>query len=506
MNCKTIFLQLFLPLFLFSFNSKAQIIAYSEPDNSDFKDLNFEIIGKIGGNTHIYKDNRNTHFICLYDAAMQQIAKEKLEFLPDRIINVDFLLYPDFYYLFYQYQKKSVVYCMATKMDKFGKKMGQPIQLDTTALSFSSNNKIYTIINSEDKQNIMLIKINRPDEKINHVTTVLFNKQLQLIKKSKLYIEMKERYATLSEFQLANGGDVAFLKEYGTGTSEIVNKLSLLVKPSLEDTTVTIDVELKGVFLDDIRLKIDNYNKHFLITSFYSKQKKGNVDGIFCYLWNMLTNKELLNTNLTFTEEFRNDAKSEGSTKTALNDYYLRNIVIKKDGGFVLAAEATYTSYQNNDMFNRWDGYGSPYSGFNNYSVYGAGGLYSNPFSRSFNNVTKYYADNIIMLSIDITGKIDWSNVIRKSQHDDNNDNFISYGVLNSGDKVNFIFNLQEKRQNILTNQSISPEGQIVRTPTIRGLDKGYEFMPRHAKQTGLRQIVVPCMYRNYICFSKIDF
>jgi len=504
MNWKTTFLLISVLLLLLKI--QAQTITYSEPDNSDFKDLNFEIIGKIAGNTHIYKDNRNTHFICLYDASMQQIAKEKLDFLPEKIINVDFLMYPDFYYLFYQYQKKGIVYCMATKIDKIGKPMGTQIQLDTTALSFNSNNKIYTVINSEDKQSIMLIKINRPDDKINHVTTVLFDKELQLLKKSKLDIPMKERFATLSEFQLANGGNVAFLKEFGTGTSEVVNKLNLLVKSSLEDTASVFEVELNGVFLDDIRLKIDNYNKHFLINSFYSKQKKGNVEGMFCYIWNMKINKVILNNNLTFTEEFRNDAKSEGSVKTALNDFYLRNIVIKKDGGFVIAAEASYTSYQNNDIFNRWDGYSSPYSGFNNYSVYGTGGLYSNPFSRSFNNVTKYYADNVIMLSVDINGKIEWSNVIRKSQQDDNNDNLISYGILNSGDKVHFLFNMQEKRQNILTDQSISPDGQIVRSPTIRGLDKGYEFMPRHAKQTGLRQIVVPCMYRNYICFSKIDF
>ena len=223
-------------------------------------------------------------------------------------------------------------------------------------------------------------------------------------------------------------------------------------------------------------------------------------------MWDNNTSKEYLNTNLTFSDDFREDAKNNGSLKEALNDYYLRNIVIKKDGGFLLAAESVFTSNTSNDIYNRWDGFGTPYSGFNNYSVYGMGGMYNNPFARSFNNVTRYYAQNIIMLSVDTNGKLNWSNVIRKTQQDDNADNFISYSTLNSGDKVHFIFNIQEQRENIITDQSITPDGQIIRNPTLRRLDNGYDFMPRLGKQTGIRQIVIPCLYKNYICFAKIDF
>jgi hypothetical protein len=29
--------------------------------------------------------------------------------------------------------------------------------------------------------------------------------------------------------------------------------------------------------------------------------------------------------------------------------------------------------------------------------------------------------------------------------------------------------------------------------------------MPKYAKQVGFRQIIVPCQFRNYVCFAKID-
>ncbi|MFX6277415.1 hypothetical protein ABTF87_19130, partial [Acinetobacter baumannii] len=72
--------------------------------------------------------------------------------------------------------------------------------------------------------------------------------------------------------------------------------------------------------------------------------------------------------------------------------------------------------------------------GYNNYwgqpgyTYYGpsmVGGYY--PWSN-FNSysTTRYYADNIILLSFSDNGKIEWSNVIHKSQYDDNSDSYIS--------------------------------------------------------------------------------
>ncbi len=500
----TIFLFAFL---LFVGNVKSQLITYSEHNDDDIRDLKYEIIGKMNGNIHIYKNSKDNYSISLFDAQMKEVAKERLKFLPDRIINESFLLVQDSYFMFYQYQRKGVVYCMAVRFNEMGKPIGIPIELDTTRVSFLADNKIYTVINSDDKQKIMVVKIAKPnEEKVNHVTTTLYDKQLQLLKRSEMSIQMRERNASLSEFLVDNSGDLAFIKTSGSGSSEIVSRVTLITKPSLADTIHFSDVDLKKIYLDDIRLKVDNYNKHYLITSFYSNERGGHIDGFFCYLWDKNTNKQILNTNIIFSDDFRADAKNESSIKDALDDYYLRNIVVKKDGGFVLAAESYSTSTANNDPFNRWDGYGSPYGGFNNYSVYGLNGMYYNPYSRNFSNITSYFANNIIMLSVDVSGKLEWSNIIHKVQHDESSENYVSYGVLNTGDRVHFLFNAQTKREYLLNDQSISPDGQLVRSPAFRGLNDGYEFMPRFGKQTGGRQIVLPCQYRNYICFAKIDY
>ncbi len=498
-------------LLLAVFAGKAQQIIYSEPDKDDSRTLNFEILGKLNGKILVYKNYRDLHYISVYDNDMKMVDKIRLDFINYRVLNTDFIQYPDFVYMLYQYQKRSIIYCMAVKIGADGKKIGEPLQLDSTEnINYASNNKIYSVINSDDKQKFMVFKVNTKNDKVHILTTCLFTKELTLIKKSRLNINMPQRNDFLSEFALDNDGDLICIRASGTATNDNINKISLITKPALTDNYTTSDLKIGNFFLDDIRIKVDNINKHYLITSFLSKLKRGNIEGLYYVLWDKQQNKELLNATTTFTDEFREDAKGEGNAKTAFNDFYLKNIILRKDGGFIIAAESAYTSSRGNTL-NRWDYlYGSPYfTPLDYYSWNSPIGSYPWWRSNTYNNasmLTRYFADNIAVISFEPTGKMEWSNVLRKSQFDDNTDNYIGFGLFNTGDQLHFIFNVLEKRNMILTDQSVAPSGQVDRNPTFKNLDKGYDFMPRHAKQVGARQAIVPCQYRGFTCFAKLEF
>jgi hypothetical protein len=506
----------FLLLVLSSLNVAAQKIIYSEPDNDDNRGMSFEIIGRFNSNYLIYKSYRDNHYISIYDAQMKVVGKSKLDFLPDKVLNTDFLVYQDFSYMFYQYQKRSILYSMAVKLDSKGKKIDEPIQLDTTSISFLASNRIYAVINSEDKQKILVYKVNNRNDKFHIVTTLLYNKNLELIHKASAEIAMPERNDFLSNFQVDNNGDMVFLRASGSAQNDNINKLTMYTKPALVDNLSFHDIQLNSINLDDITLKVDNYNSRYLITSFYSKQRRGNVDGLFTHVWDKNRNTALMTSTAVFSDELRAEAKGENSNKTAFNDYFLKNVICKQDGGFVVIAEAVYTSSRGGINNSRWDYLNSsPYWGSSNNGFYsygsGYGYSYGNPWNRygsynSYNNITRYFADNIAIISYDSSAKIEWTNIISKSQYDDNTDELIGYGTANTGENIHFLFNVQEKRNQILTDQFISADGQVTRNPTLKNLDKGYDFMPRHAKQVGAKQIIIPCQYRNYICFAKIEF
>jgi len=58
----------------------------------------------------------------------------------------------------------------------------------------------------------------------------------------------------------------------------------------------------------------------------------------------------------------------------------------------------------------------------------------------------------------------------------------------------------------LLNATSLTTVGQIKREQTLKNLDRNFEFMPRYGRQTGARQVVLPCLNKNYICFAKLDF
>ena len=502
-----------LSLFLGISGIWGQKIVYSEPDRDDARTLNFEIVGKMSGNVLIYKNYRDLHYMTVYDTDMKMTEKNRLEFMPEKVVDVELVQYSDFIYLYYQFQKRGIQYAMAVKLDAHGKKMSEPVVLDTTNMAGSNSNKVYTFLTRENKQQVLVFKISTKNDKAHLLTSLLFNKELVLQKRSMIRVPMPERNDFLTEFALDNEGDLVCIRGSGTAQNDNINKISLITKPAFADSIVVRNLKLTSIYLDDIRVKVDNVNKHYLVTSFYSKLRRGNIDGLYYSVWDKFQDKELATMNTIFTPDFRADAKMEGNQKEAFNDFFLKNIVLKKDGGFFIAAEAAYSTSRGNAL-NRWDYlYGSPYyssiySPMDYYSYYSPLGYY--PWSRysmmNNNTVTRYFADNVVLLSFDKMGKMEWSNVIRKSQFDDNSDNFIGYGILNTGDKAHFLFNIQDKRDMVLSDQSLYPDGQIDRNPTFKNMDKGHEFMPRYGKQVGARQMIIPCLFRGSTCFAKIEF
>jgi len=497
-------------LFFFSFciplMVSPQRITYSEPESQDTRALDFEVIGKVGGNFLVYKYVRSRYAVSVYDNDMKLKDRVELEFLPDKTINVDFVAYPDFTYIIYQYQKRSVLHCMAGKIDGNGKQIGEPVELDTTYISVFADNKIYSTINSEDKQKIMVYKIQKKNEKFNF-TTVLFNSKLDLLHRSRFTMPYEERRDVFGDFFVDNEGNFVFTRSNKGGSRELINKVFLVTKAPMSDEFNEHDITLGNHYLDEVKIKIDNVNNRYLINSFFYKQKRGNIEGMFTAAWDKQQNKQVAETAVEFSDSLRQEAKTDGSLRLAFNDFFIRNVILKRDGGFILTGEDYYTQSRSNP-WNRFDYlYGYPYFTSYDYYMYSNSGYWYRPRSfYSSGGQTRFYYNNIMVLNFDKDGHLAWSNIVHKDQYDDDNDHFLSYQVMNAGGELHFLFNQLERRNQLIDDQSITPDGRLTRNPTLKSLDRGFQFMPRYAKQVSAKQIIVPCTYRSYICFAKIDY
>ena len=95
---------------LLSLVGQAQKIIYSDIDRNDFRQMNFEIIGRIGGNILIFKNIKSRNDIAVYDNEMKLIENVEMNFIPEKLINVDFVPFNDFFYVVYQYQKRNTIF------------------------------------------------------------------------------------------------------------------------------------------------------------------------------------------------------------------------------------------------------------------------------------------------------------------------------------------------------------------------------------------------------------
>lgn len=482
-----------------------QKVRYSDFDKEDNRDIVFEIIGKMNSNILVYKNIRRwQHRISILGDDMQIKETIKLDFVPEKTFNVDFVPFPDFFYMIYQYQKKNILHCMAVKMDAHAQKMGEPIEIDTTQIPFFAENKIYTTIYSEDKQKIMVFKIPKKNDKYS-IAMLLFNSNLKLIEKNRADISLDDRKDNYDNFLVDNEGNFIFTKDSKTGFRDNSNQLALVVKEAAKDTLSYHKIELNDHYIDEVKLKVDNLNKRYILNSFYYKKNRGNIEGLLNFIWNKPENKIFMSAFTPIGDSVRNEARTSGQLRLALDDFFIRQVFAKKDGGFLLTAEDYSTQSRTiNNSWNRWDYLNNYYYNPNSYYYNPYSGYYR-PLSSFGNQSTRYYYANILIMSFDKSGQLLWNKVIHKDQVDDDDDNFLSFSTFNSGGEIHFLFNEDKNKNQIIANHSITGAGHLTRNPTLKSQERGYQFMPRLSKQVGASQLIIPCMYRGFICFAKID-
>lgn len=501
-------LSLFFLMLMAGTAATAQKITYSEPDKDDYKSTEFEIIGKVAGNILVYKSDKGDYVVSVYDNSMTMTDRVKLDFLPRKVISMDFVAYPNKVLMFYQFQRKDAVFSFCATMTPDAKFYDAPVMIDSTRIGmYTKENKVYSLEVSEDKNRIMVYKINQDKEDNNVFYTFLYDSSMNLVNNSRLSLPMQSRKQFLSNFNLSNAGDLIFNKLERTSNKDYVVSGNMVVKRPLVDSFEISPMTFKSQLIDEVKMKLDNARNTALVTAFYYKQKRGNVDGLYLYKYDYSTHTPVYEKSIPFSDELKGNAKGESSTSAAFNDYFIRKIINTANGGFLLTAESFSTSsrYQ---PWNRWNYmYGSPYGGFYSpyyYSPYSS--MYYNPYYWNNSQGLRYHYDNVAVLSFDDEGNMQWSNFVRKSQYDDNADLYLSYMMVNVGSELRFLFNELDRRNYMLTDVSLAPGGKVNRMPTLRNLDKGFTWMPRYGKQISSRTVVVPCIYRNYICFAKIDF
>ena len=161
-----------------------------------------------------------------------------------------------------------------------------------------------------------------------------------------------------------------------------------------------------------------------------------------------------------------------------LANYPIERIIVRNDGGAVIISEGSYST---------------------EYSYY-------DYFTQSYTRSIEYVFGNIVIISVNSDGVIDWSNVIEKYQVSvDDHGSLSSFShVLNSEEMIS-LFNTSISRKNVVVSAKINKYGELDRPVSLTGLN-GLLLVPRSGRQVSASEIVIPVYNRKKLYLSRITF
>lgn len=222
-----------------------------------------------------------------------------------------------------------------------------------------------------------------------------------------------------------------------------------------EEKPIEIPLKVDNQFITDLKIGIAP-NGDILCAGFYSQKNSFNVEGVFSLTIDGATHKvkqqamkaipiSTVVENYSEAKQERLEKKEAKGKNQELYGYDLDELILKKEGGFVLIGEQFYvTTYQD-----------------------------YNTNSRSYTTHYRYHFNDIIAVNVDEKGNIIWGEKIGKTQTStDDYGHLLSYGLMVDNDKLHFIFNDNKKNVDYDGNGRPIPMTNMNRSTLLVSLDK----------------------------------
>jgi len=238
----------------------------------------------------------------------------------------------------------------------------------------------------------------------------------------------------------------------------------------------------KGLFfLNSARLCYNDSLRSIEVAGFYSDAGTEGAAGV--YIASILSENalELKSKQAAFSNEFMagiigaNQADVQGN----LNNFRIRRLVPRSDGGLVLAAERYYVTQRVETTY---------ISGI------------------SQTNTTNYYHhDEVIVLSMDAHGNLEWQEVVRKRQSALlSASQFSGIGICATPEGIMLVYNEPGSGnvQQVRFHKDGSREQQIL----LRSETSFTALIPSEGAQTGYNRMVLPCLRNRQISLLKLTY
>jgi hypothetical protein len=446
------------------------------------------IVGKVDGTLYTFHSYGTEYFLDAYNDEMEKTATVVLDFFPDKIYNVKFIPVDTRILVLYQSQEGTKITQFASILNSKGMLLNKPLKIDEKRTGFFGNNdkEFFNSAISENGQHIMVYSAINQGKSIQFEGYWLDLSSLNLRISKRIKLKFKAGDIISNNNGLMSNAGQFFLPVFTSIGSRNFSDEYTLLHLKKEDANFTkIQFSLENNFLEYPFQKIDNTNSKLHFASFFSAKRNGNNEGVAAATLDLESLTLTPISFIPFDEQMRGELRGKRRDR-ALNEFRINQLVVKNDGGFLVASEEIYVSTQNNFL---------PGVGF--YSFYNA------PMMNQI--IREFHYNDILLLSYDAKKQNEWHSFLRKEQYSQEDGGmFSSYSLLNTGGGLGFLFNDFNSRRSRIQLTTVTADGKVNNGFMDAGQKDDPDWLPRLGKQVDAREIIIPCLRKKQLCFAKI--
>jgi hypothetical protein len=337
----------------------------------------------------------------------------------------------------------------------------------------SSRTFVYT---NKDSSYVALIYTIPNKRKENETFVVnVFDKQMDKVWSQQYQFPYESRLLDLQEFRIDENGEVYVLakRNFADPIEGAVNYEYILFSLQREGELDAFKINSEGKFLRDMKLEFTSAGD-VVSAGFYSNVNESGTGGAFYLRLNTKTKSvesssfkefdiDFLIHSLTESKANRVKKRAEKGRTRELAHYFIDELIPKPDGSVLMVGEKRH-------VFSRQTSGG----GFIEY----------------------YHYDDLVVVSIDPNGELQWTKRIAKRQHSVNDGAiYSSYARMMVGDELTFVFNDNVRNPNsnasLVTAASVGQLGEVRRSALFNGAKAQIKIRPALAYQLNDSEILL---------------
>lgn len=455
-------------------NLAGQTIAVSQ-DVSLKNDQAYFIVGKFGETILLMRDQETEVEIHAFDDELREkwtrtVEYEKKNSEVFSVVNSD-----TSFHVIYGYREKGDYYIMERHYLPNLTCIDTVIIDEVKDMFFAP--KVIVVV-SEDSRKVLIFRIEKDSEL--HASVYDLTRQEILWEKVLLFQDgsLSRNYR---DVLLSNNGDMFLILDHDRNSYR--NRRFVVHQVNARDVVLRKRmIDLNGLVAFDLEARYDNINETLWLAGMYSEKPASKLLGLYTVTLGAGigdANSRIISFDDLLLEEVNG---GKGGKKKGVQDFIVRDIILRQDGGALLLAEMS-----------------------KEYMRRPSGPTRTVDYSRA--GWVDYYYEDVVAFSIHPDGTEHWNTVLHKKQYSqDDNAMYSSFFIFKTPEKIRLLFNDEIRQNSTVSEYVIRGNGYHKRSSVFSTDYQRLKLRFRDGVQVAYNECLIPSERSNRLNLVRITF